>query len=129
MESQKNVGAYWGKKTNSVISELGSRKIGLTTNEASERLLHYGHNALTLKKKTSPFEMFINQFKSPIILILIFASLISAIVQEWSDSIIILLIIVGSSFLSFFQEFNAGNAAEKLKSQISIKSAVLRNKI
>ena len=51
----------------------------------------------------------------------------SAIVQEWIDAIIILIIILASSLLSFLQEYNAHNAAQKLKSQISIKASVFRD--
>ena len=71
--------------------------------------------------------MFLNQFKSPIVLILIFATIISAFLQDWADAIIILLIVMGSALLSFYQEYNANNAAEKLKEQVSFKTDVLRD--
>ena len=75
----------------------------------------------------TPLGLFLNQFKSPIVLILIFATLISAFLKDWVDAVIILLIVLGSALLSFFQEYNASNAAEKLRSQVSLKADVLRD--
>ena len=60
-------------------------------------------------------------------MILIFATIISAFLRDWTDAIIILLIVLGSGILSFSQEYSANNAAEKLKKQVSIKSDVLRD--
>jgi Mg2+-importing ATPase len=71
--------------------------------------------------------LFLNQFKSPIVLILIFATILSAFLKDWVDAIIILLIVLGSALLSFYQEYNANNAAQKLRAQVSLKSEVLRD--
>ena len=71
--------------------------------------------------------LFLNQFKSPIVLILVFATLISAFLKDWADAIIILLIVLGSALISFFQEYNANNTVEKLRAQVSLKTNVLRD--
>ncbi len=75
----------------------------------------------------TPLGLFLNQFKSPIVIILIFATVFSAFLKDWVDAIIILLIVLGSALLSFSQEYNANNAAEKLRAQVSLKSDVLRD--
>ncbi len=53
--------------------------------------------------------------------------MISAFLQDWADAVIILLIVMGSALISFYQEYNANNAAEKLQGQVSLKSEVLRD--
>ncbi len=66
------------------------------------------------------------QFKSPLVLILIFAAIVSAFVGEWTDAVIVLAVVIGSTMLGFVQEYRASNAVEKLRSQVTIKSNVLR---
>ena len=59
-------------------------------------------------------------------MILIFAAIVSAFVGEWTDAIIVLAVVLGSTLLGFVQEYRASNAVEKLRSQVTIKSNVLR---
>ena len=115
--------AYWSIDPDTLKSHLQVSTAGLTQEEAARRLELYGPNSIQVKKRSSTFLMFLNQFKSPIMLILIFATLISAIVQDWVDALIILIIILASATLSFVQEYNAGTAAEKLKQQVTFKSS------
>ena len=70
--------------------------------------------------------LLLSQFKSPLVLILIFAAIVSGIVGEWMDAAIVLAIVLGSTILGFVQEYTASNAVEKLRSQVTIKSSVLR---
>ena len=100
---------------------------GLSAEEAGRRLSQFGPNVLDAKKKATALGVFLNQFKSPIILILVFATVLSAVLQEWVDAVIILAIVLGSALLSFFQECSAGNAAEKLRAQVTVKATVLRD--
>lgn len=118
---------YWSISIEELSGYLDCSITGLNSEQAEKRLADFGHNSLGGKKKLTGFSILINQFKSPIILILLFATFVSAIVQEWIDAIIILAIILASSLLSFFQEYNAHNAAQKLTSQISIKTSVFRD--
>ncbi len=124
-----NNNRYWNKTIKELSEELGSSQEGISSSEAQDRLSEYGLNTLSSKKKLSGLEILFNQFKSPIILILVFATVVSALVQEWVDAALILAIITASSILSFYQEYNAHNAAEKLKSQVSIKSSVIRDRV
>ena len=70
--------------------------------------------------------LLLSQFKSPLVLILIFAAIVSGIVGEWVDASIVLAIVLGSTILGFVQEYTASNAVEKLRSQVTIKSSLLR---
>lgn len=117
----------WTKKPDELWQELHSSPKGLSQAEAEQRLEQVGPNVLRAKREMTPILLFLSQFKSPIILILIFATLMSAFLSDWADAIIILLIVFGSAILSFVQENNAHNAAEKLRAQLTIKADVLRD--
>ena len=118
---------YWSKDFHVVAQELSASLDGLTEAAAQEALRRVGPNRILSKERVTPLGLFLNQFKSPIVLILIFATLISAFLRDWPDAVIILLIVMGSALLSFFQEFNANHAAEKLNEQVSFKTEALRD--
>lgn len=118
---------YWSLSEAELLAKLRSTPQGLSSTEAQLRFTQLGPNVLQVKKQATPLGLFLSQFKSPIILILLFATLLSAFLRDWVDAIIILVIVVGSAVLSFVQEYSASNAAEKLRSQVQIKSTVLRD--
>jgi Mg2+-importing ATPase len=109
------------------MADLRTSEDGLTTSQASERLERFGPNRLKDDEKQTVLGLFLNQFRSPIILILIFATLVSAFLKDWLDSIIIFFIVIGSALLSLVQEYGANQAGEKLKSQLTIKANALRD--
>lgn len=118
---------YWSIDPQALTARLNtSPQDGLDPSEAARRLASTGPNLVSQKTKATPLGLFLNQFKSPIVLILLAATLISAFLGDWVDAVIILAIVLGSALLSFFQEYNASNAAEKLRAQVSIKSQVQR---
>lgn len=119
--------SYWSKDANEVLTLLDSGNGGLTTAAAAERLASYGPNTLQSRQDISPLRVFLNQFRSPIIIILLFATVVSAFLKDWTDALIIMLIVLGSAILSFIQEYNAGNAAARLQSQVAVKTTVLRD--
>ncbi|MCL4802774.1 MAG: magnesium-translocating P-type ATPase [Anaerolineae bacterium] len=117
---------FWSKPADTVVQSLNSTIDGLSEQAAQESLERVGPNLIHTREKVTPLGLFFNQFKSPIVLILIVATVISAFLQDWTDALIILFIVMGSALLSFFQEYNANAAAEKLKDQLSFKTVVLR---
>ena len=110
--------SYWSVKPEDLLIQLDSSADGLNAAEAAARLARFGPNTLSARKHATALGLLLNQFKSPIILILIFATLISAGLQDWVDAVIILAIVLGSALLSFWQEYGASNAAEKLRDHI-----------
>ena len=95
---------YWSQNEDELFSDLLSSPQGLTSEIAKQNLADLGANVFVSKAKATPFHIFISQFKSPIVLILLFATIVSLFVQEWVDAIIILAIVLGSACLSFYQE-------------------------
>jgi P-type Mg2+ transporter len=114
--------SFWSKPIDEIAESVNSSMNGLSEKDARAVLLRVGPNRLQSKQRVTPLGLFLNQFKSPIVLILIFATAISAILQDWVDAGIILSIVTGSALLSFYQEYNANNAADKLKEQVSFKT-------
>jgi Mg2+-importing ATPase len=118
---------YWSQPLESLLATLGSTPAGLETMDAQQRQETFGPNLLAVKERVTALGLFLNQFKSPIVLILLFATGVSAIAQEWVDAGIILAIALGSAALSFIQEYSASSAVENLRAQVTIKANVLRD--
>ncbi len=118
---------YWSQPTAALLAALQSPADGLSAAEAAARLAQFGRNTLETRVRAAPWRVFLAQFKDPIVLILLFATLVSAGTGEWLDAVIILAIVLGSATLSFFQEYHAGNAAARLRAQISLKASVWRD--
>ncbi|HSN08992.1 MAG TPA: magnesium-translocating P-type ATPase [Hanamia sp.] len=111
-----------------VVEKLESNEeSGLTNEEAASRINRFGENALpAAKRKNSLFEL-LRQFKSPLILILITATLISFSLGETINASIILFIILASVAIDFYQERDARNAVERLKESVKNKATIIRN--
>jgi len=118
---------YWSWTADQLLEEFGATTDGLTSAAAQQRLAQYGFNTLKTKENIGAVRLFLYQFKSPIILILLVATGISAALGDWIDSIIISLIVLGSAVLSFFQEYSAGHAVEELRAQVQVKVNALRD--
>src|SRR5215471_15243121 len=118
---------YWQYEPQEVIKELQTTANGLTTSEATKRLLADSSK----KKERSPFLrdllLFISQFKSPLTLLLVAAVILSAFIGETSDVFIILIILLATGIMSFIQERRAGKAVEALRSIIRTKVKVVRD--
>jgi P-type Mg2+ transporter len=118
--------AYWSLSSSQLISALHSSKTGLKRADAAQRLKKYGPNTIRAQQQATALRLLLGQFKSPLVLILIFAAIVSGIVNEWVDASIVLAIVLSTTILGFVQEYTASNAVEKLRSQVTIKSSILR---
>jgi P-type Mg2+ transporter len=119
--------AFWSLSTSETLQQLQTMEEGLTGGEAKARLAHYGSNLLKPPKRSDVFTLLFAQFKSPLILILFFATVLSFFLHEPVDAFIILAIVLVSGLLGFWQERGASNAVEKLLSIVRITAAVLRD--
>ena len=118
---------FWSYDVNDILNSLNTSANGLSNKEAEDRIDKFGENIFEEKKSTSKFMIFINQFKNPITMILIFAAILSIFLKDYSDGIIILIIIMISAFLSYRHESKASDAVKKLLSSVSVTSSVLRD--
>ena len=116
------------------LSELGSTKAGLEESEAKERLGKFGANKLEEKKKDSLFVQFMGKLADPMMIILIIAAFLSVIASkastgeaEWTDAVIILIVVLINAILGVVQESKAEKAIEALQNMSKAKSKVRRS--
>jgi Cation transport ATPase len=100
---------------------------GLTSSDASTRLQQYGANSVEPPRQMGALRALIRQFESPIVLILVIAACISLVMQQWTDALIVLLIVLGSGVLGFTQEYRASAAIEGLKRRLALATTAVRD--
>jgi Mg2+-importing ATPase len=121
--------AFWCVSATEMLQHLGTAKEGLSREEAKQRLARYGSNLLQPQKRSTVLTPLLAQFKSPLILILLFATGLSFFLHDPINALIILIIVLVSGLLGFWQEHSATNAVEKLLAMVQIKATVLRDGI
>jgi len=126
-EDSMELHAWHSMEVTAVLQALDAKpERGLEPEEVESRLRQYGPNELTQEEKASAWEIFFAQFKNILIIILIVATILSALVGEYVDAGIILVIIVFCAVLGFVQEYRAEKALEALKGMLAPTITVLR---
>ncbi len=100
---------------------------GLSSAESKIRLRKYGYNEITEKDKDTIWKKILSQFKDFMVLILIGATIVSLLLEEYTDAITILIIVILNAVLGFVQEFRAEKSIEMLKKLSTPHAKVLRN--
>ena len=118
---------YYNKNIEDIENELETSKNGLTNEEAKNRIEHHGRNILPKKEKDSIIKIFFNEFKDPIVILLLFAVIASFIAGETIDAIAIIFIILVDVIMATYQENKANNTAEALTNLIKVKTKVIRD--
>jgi Ca2+-transporting ATPase len=109
------------------LTSLDSKRDGLSQEEAQRRLAQFGYNELAAGERVSPWKIFLEQFKNFLIIILLVAVVLSAIMGEVADAIVIFAIVLFAAGLGFIQEYRAEKAMEALKKMAAPLASVLRN--
>jgi len=110
-----------------VFAKLKSSPEGLDTVEVATLQQQYGPNELQQAAKKPPWLMFLLQFKDFMIIVLIVAAILSGLVGDLSDTIIILVIVLLNAVVGFVQEYRAEKAIEALRKMAAFQARVLRN--
>jgi Mg2+-importing ATPase len=118
---------FWGLSAAELLRSLDSSAEGLSQAEAKRRLAVYGANRIRAGKKHNSFFLLLGQFKSPIILTLLFAAALSFFLRDVADASIILAIVLISGLLGFWQEKGAADAVNRLLALVSVQASVLRD--
>ena len=100
---------------------------GLTSAEAAHRLAVHGANRLRDDNGNHPLAVLFRQFRSPMVLILLGAAILSFFLGEYDEASIVLFIVIASTGLGFYQEYRAGNAVAELRRRIAVTCTVLRD--
>ena len=126
--SRKTVNRNWyNLELAEVVDCFNSSLSGLSLEEAQKRLAQYGPNELVAKEKISAWAIFLEQFKSFLIIILLVAVVLSVILGEAADAILIAVIVLFACGLGFIQEYRAEQAIEALKKMAAATASVLRD--
>ncbi|HEY3289627.1 MAG TPA: magnesium-translocating P-type ATPase [Anaerolineae bacterium] len=110
-----------------VYKRLNSSAGGLTTSEARQRLTQYGPNETTVVKPVGIVRRILTALANPLVMILLAASVISAILGEPIDAIIIVAIVLFSTFIDYYQTNRSQKAADQLRSQVALTATALRD--
>lgn len=109
-----------------ILEGLQAQATGLTSAEVLQRQQQYGPNALPRKEPPGLFEVFVNQFKSPLIYVLVAAALVSLLIQEFSDAIFISAVLLLNAVIGTVQEYSAQRSADALQKMMTTRVRVLR---
>ena len=118
---------FYNKEIEEIEKELNTSFDGLTTKEVEERIKKYGINTLPKKKQDSVIKIFFNEFKDPIIILLLFAVFASFIAGEVVDAVAIIFIVLIDIIMGTYQENKANNTASALAKLVTEKTKVVRN--
>ncbi|MBI5398166.1 calcium-translocating P-type ATPase, SERCA-type, partial [Candidatus Woesearchaeota archaeon] len=110
-----------------VYKNLKTSPQGLSSIDAAQRLQVHGENTLIEKPPESPITVFLREFNSPVIWVLLGATVISLFINEWVDAVVIGVILVLNAILGFIQEMKAEKSIEALKKMVSLHTIVLRD--
>jgi Mg2+-importing ATPase len=120
------LGAYWSMDTAALLALLGSSQDGLSPEQLSERLRLHGVNAVEQRARRATLRLLLRQFASPLVLILVFAAVLSLVLRDWVEASIILAIVLGSCLLGFSQEYRASSAIARLRQRLALTVRVRR---
>lgn len=110
-----------------VLERLHSSAAGLDADEAARRLAAHGYNRLPAPKRQGPLLRLLRQFHNVLLYMMLFASLVTALLGFWVDSAVILLAVVVNALIGFVQEGKAANALDAIRDMLSLHALVLRD--
>lgn len=126
-EPVADLDAFWSMNADTVLAALQSSQNGLSASEAADRLLRFGPNTLVEREEDSACRLLVRQFSSPIVLLLVFAAVLSGFLGDRVDAVLIVVIVGVSGLLGFYQERGAANAVKALLARVTVRSRVLRD--
>src|SRR3989344_4624192 len=121
--------APWALPAPEVIQELKTSQTGISDKEAGARLAKYGNNTFHKKEKLNIISLFLKQFLSPLIFLLLAAGILTGLLAEWIDMTVITLAVLLNVLLGFYHEYRAENTLEKLTTYIKDRARVIRDGI
>jgi P-type Ca2+ transporter type 2C len=120
--------AFYQQSTAEVLNQLDTTVAkGLSNSVHSSRLEQYGLNVIKQKRRISPFKILLEQFQDFLIIILLVAAVISILLGERTDGVLILIIVFAVAMVGFFNEYKAEKTIEALKRLVALKAKVRRD--
>src|SRR5436190_23264759 len=122
-----DVNNCWSIPSETILERLASSRDGLSTTEAQRRLQQFGRNELQDSQPRTRLVVLIDQIKSPLLLLLVFAAAASSFTGQWMDATIVVAIVLLTVFIGYSREYRAESAAAALKARVRVKANVLRD--
>lgn len=119
--------AWYNLSTNEIFEELKTSERGLSEEEAKARLSIYGPNRLKEEEEVGRLRIFLHQFASPLIYILIIAGIVSILLDEYIDGAVIFSVVILNAIIGFTQEYKAEKSIRALKRIMIPRAKVLRD--
>ena len=119
---------FWNLSFAAVAEVLETdAETGLTSPEVEERLATFGRNSISTERRVPGLKIFLNQFKSPLVLILIVAGIVTLAISHYRDAIFIFIAVVVNTVLGFYQENKAERALSEIKTYLKQRARVIRD--
>jgi len=118
---------FWNSPLASIQSQVDAGLEGLSHQEARRRLKRFGSNTLRVHRERALILQFLARFGNPLVIVLLVASGISAITGDVASFLLISIVVLMSVTLDFVQEYQAGQAAERLRQSVAVHATALRD--
>jgi len=118
---------YWSRPIDALLAALGSRREGLSSSEAAARLARDGPNVVSGDSRSSAARILLRQFRSPLVIVLLVASVIAGMAGETTDTLLIAGILAASTVLGFLQEYRAARSLDALRHRLGVSCRILRD--
>jgi magnesium-transporting ATPase (P-type) len=116
----------WAEPASAFLDALESTPLGLTADEVRSRQKQHGPNCLPTAPRAGPLRWSLRQFNNLLILAMIAAAAITALLQHWVDTAVIMAVVVINAVIGFVQEGTAEAALESLRDMLAPRADVLR---
>src|SRR3989344_5912655 len=121
---------FWALPTSKVVEVLETdARSGLSESEAERRIKVFGPNVIEKPRRAPGLFILLNQFKSPLILILLFAGIVTLFIAHYRDALFIFAAVIANAALGFYQEYKAERALAELKTYLKQRARVIRDGI
>jgi P-type Mg2+ transporter len=117
---------YWAIEPAELLRRLASTAEGLSPAEAADRLRRFGRNEVRAERPLSRAGVLLNQVRSPLLLLLLFAIVVSAAAGEWTDALIVGAVVLATVAIGYKREHGAQAAAAALRARVRARASVLR---
>jgi Ca2+-transporting ATPase len=118
---------WYQREIDQVFADLNTSEHGLADSEVRERLHKFGPNKLAEEEKISKLKILLHQFKSPLIYILLIAAVVTAFLQEYKDTGVIVAVLLLNALIGYIQEVKAEKQVRALKKMVVAKARVIRD--
>jgi magnesium-transporting ATPase (P-type) len=117
----------WSIPLKDLNDNLKTSSLGLSDKESENRLRVYGSNTFHTKEKIHALPIFLKQFLSPLIFLLVGAAILTSVLNEWVNTAVIAFAVVLNVLLGFYHEYHAENTLDKLTTYIKDRARVIRD--